>query len=63
MAGKVKVKLLKPLDGMDIGAEAEFDEADFNRLEEQGAVQRVKSEAAPKNKSAAAPANKGRKAK
>ncbi|EQA96842.1 hypothetical protein [Sphingobium baderi] len=51
----VKAILLKPLDGHDIGSEAEFSDADFERLKAKGAVK-----AAPevKNKAEPAPANK-----
>lgn len=52
---KIKVELLKPLDGHPIGAELEFDKTDFERLEGYGAVKAIK---APANKMAATPENK-----
>lgn len=65
MAGNVKVKLLKPLNGAEIGSTAEYSEADAKRLEALGAVERVstqaKAKAAPKNKAKAAPKNKSSK--
>jgi hypothetical protein len=51
----VKVKLLKPLDGQPIGAEASYPAADVARLEKLGAVKRMPE---PNNKKAAAPKNK-----
>ena len=58
MADKVKVELLKPLNGQEIGSEAEYSEADVKMLEAKGAVKRLsppknKMDDAPKNKSAA----------
>jgi hypothetical protein len=56
----IKAILLKPLDGRDIGAEAEFSEADFNELQRLGAVKRASatittaSGEAPKAEAAAA---------
>lgn len=38
MSGKVKVTLLKPLDGRAIGDTMNLSEADFERLEKRGAV-------------------------
>jgi hypothetical protein len=62
MADKVKVTLLRPLDGMAEGAEAEFDRADAERLADYGAVRiiRAKAEHAPANKMDRAPTNKAR---
>lgn len=58
----VKVKLLKPLNGQDIGSEAEYDKADADRLAATGAVKILgggkASEASPQTKMEAAPANK-----
>lgn len=58
----IRVRLLKPLNGREIGEEAEYLEADVARLEARGAVARlaVKAEqAVPKNKAEkAAPKNK-----
>lgn len=51
----VKVTLLKPLDGMPIGAEAEFNEQDAAQLEAMHAVKRAEE---PKNKKLPAPKNK-----
>lgn len=53
----VKVTLIKPLDGMATGTEAEFDEHDAKRLVEMGAV---KMAAAPANKMVKTPANKAK---
>ena len=62
MADKIKVKLLKPLNGAEVGTNAEYDEADVKRLESLGAVERVKSEPKHDNKAKkAAPKNKGKK--
>lgn len=36
---KVKVKLLRPLNGAEIGSEAEYDQADATRLASSGAVE------------------------
>lgn len=57
---EIKVRLLKPLDGKAIGTTSAFSEADFKKLEAQGAVERVSQKAAkkPKNKKAPAPKNK-----
>lgn len=44
----VKVKLLKPLNGQPIGAEASFSEADAKHLETKNAVEIVKEKPAPK---------------
>lgn len=59
----VKVKLLRPLNGQDIGTVVEYEQADADRLAESGAVQIVRAEkaekAAPENKAEkSAPANK-----
>jgi len=56
MADKVKVVLLKPLDGLPVGTATEFDKVDADRLRDQQAVRFVI--AAPANKMAVAPANK-----
>jgi hypothetical protein len=62
MADKVKVKLLRPLNGLEVGSTAEYHKADAKRLEARGAVKvigEVKSEdGAPQNKKEPAPANK-----
>lgn len=61
MADKVKVKLLRPLDGQAEGSTASYSEADARRLESRGAVVRVsgsKAEEAPQNKMEDAPENK-----
>lgn len=57
---KVKVKLLRPLNGAEIGSSAEYDQADADRLAELGAVEIVgeKKAPAPANKKAPAPSNK-----
>lgn len=59
---KVMVKLLRPLLGREIGATAEYDKADAERLASYGAVEimgEAKAEPAPENKAEdAAPANK-----
>ena len=55
MAEKVKVTLLKPLNGQEVGSEAEYTEADAKMLEAKGAVKRA---SAPKNKMDDAPKNK-----
>lgn len=57
---KVKVKLLRPLNGQEIGATVEYDQADADRLAELGAVEIIRQKAAPENKGA--PANKAAKA-
>ena len=59
----VKAKLLKPLDGHPEGAEREFSQGDFDRLERRKAVVAVgiaDAKAAPPviNKKAPAAANK-----
>lgn len=60
----IKAKLLKPLDGHPEGAEREFSQGDFDRLERRKAVVAVggiaDSKAAPPvmNKKAPAAANK-----
>lgn len=61
MATRVKVELLRPLNGEEIGATAEYDQADADRLAATGAVKILgKAEAtAPENKAeVTAPANK-----
>ena len=59
MADKVKVRLLRPLNGEDIGTEKEYSKADADRLESRGAVEIVsKSAPAPQNKMESAPENK-----
>jgi hypothetical protein len=64
----VKVKLLRPLNGEDIGTEAEYDQADAKRLEASGAVKilskaqgastETKAEGASTENKSAAPAKK-----
>ena len=56
----VKARLLKPLDGDEIGAERIFSKADFDKLKRQGAVEKVSTKAAakPQNKAAKKPENK-----
>lgn len=41
MADKVKVELLKPLNGAEIGSKAEYSKADFEMLKAKGAVKAV----------------------
>lgn len=71
---KMKVRLLRPLDGHEIGKVMAFDSADAERLSETGAVTilgperpprprkpergAAKQAAAPSNKKASAPENK-----
>lgn len=67
---KVKVRLLKALNGEEIGSQAEYDERDAARLVGLGAVELVegntsaaprrkkKAPAAPKNKMQPPPSNK-----
>ena len=60
---KIKAILLKPLNGAEIGSEAEFEKADFERLVERNAVKRApapanKAAKKPKNKKAPTPKNK-----
>lgn len=54
MSDKVKVRLLKPLDGMAEGSPAEFDAHEIPALEAMGAVKVEAAERAP----AQAPAKK-----
>lgn len=56
----IKVKLLRPLDGKEVGAIVEYSDADAKRLEQRGAVQIVGGKAAPEpqNKKAPEAANK-----
>lgn len=60
----LKVKLLRPLDGMPEGETAEYPELDAKRLEETGVVEIVgkaveaKEAPEPENKMVPAPANK-----
>lgn len=56
----VKAILLKPLDGLAPGTEREFDQVDFDRLKEMGAVKASgkKMAEAPQNKMAEEPQNK-----
>lgn len=63
---QVKARLLRPLNGQEIGTEVTYDEADAERLAAAGAIEIVaarKAEAkkapAPANKKAPAPKNKG----
>lgn len=55
MTDKIKVILLKPLNGRAIGSEAEYDKADFDSLVAMGAVKALE---VPANKAAPSPANK-----
>ena len=52
-----KVILLKPLNGAEIGSEAEYSDADFARLEKLGAV---KAKPRAKNKAKSPPKNKSK---
>ncbi len=56
----VKVKLLRPLDGLPIGSEAEYPRDDAQRLADNGVVSLVGGKAAPvvENKKAPEPENK-----
>lgn len=56
----VKAVLLKPLDGFSEGSAREFDQADFDRLKDMGAVRAAGGKAAtpPLNKMAVEPSNK-----
>jgi hypothetical protein len=57
----IKVKLLRPLDGKDVGETAEYPASDAKRLESRGAVEIVggrKSAPAVENKAAPEPENK-----
>ncbi len=55
----VKVKLLRPLNGQEIGKIVEYDQANAARLAESGAVELVKEAKAPENKAVkSAPENK-----
>jgi hypothetical protein len=57
----MKVRLLRPLDGLEMGDTADYPEADARRLARRGAVTllEAKSEPAPANKARkAAPSNK-----
>lgn len=49
---KVKVRLLKPLNGSEIGSEAEYDESAVKRLVALGAIAVIESEAPKKAKAA-----------
>lgn len=57
---KVRVRLLKPLNGRAIGSEVEYDQAHIKRLVGLGAVQIIKTKAArtPSNKMEKPPLNK-----
>jgi hypothetical protein len=57
---KVKVRLLKPLNGAEIGSEAEYNRQDVDRLVKLGAVEIIKAKAArpPSNKMEKPPKNK-----
>ena len=59
MADTIKAVLLKPLNGAEIGSEAEYSAADFSQLEGMGAVKRAD---APKNKMQPSPVNKAKTA-
>lgn len=59
----IKVKLLRPLDGKEVGATAEYSDADAKRLEQRGAVEIITEKAqkaapSPENKMAPAVQNK-----
>lgn len=56
----MKVKLLRPLDGLPIGTVAEYPDEDAKRLEGTGVVAFHNEKAAPEplNKMAPAPVNK-----
>lgn len=56
----MKVKLLRPLDGMPIGSVAEYPDDDAKRLEQAGVVSFLTEKAAPEpmNKMAPEPENK-----
>lgn len=55
----IKVKLLRPLDGKEVGSIVEYSQADASRLESRGAVQIIgKAAPEPLNKKAPEPANK-----
>lgn len=58
---KVKVRLLKPLNGREIGSEVEYDQSHIKRLVGLGAVEVIKTKAArrPRNKMENPPLNKG----
>lgn len=51
-----KVKLLRPLDGKEIGSVVEYSDLDAKRLERRGAVEIVKEKAAPASDNKKAPA-------
>lgn len=55
-----KVKLLRPLDGKEIGSVVEYPDLDARRLERRGAVEFIKEKEAPApdNKKAPAVENK-----
>lgn len=57
---KVKVRLLKPLNGAEIGSEAEYSQQDVQRLVSLGAVEiiKIKAEKPPRNKMEKPPLNK-----
>lgn len=56
---KVKVRLKKPLDGMEEGTETEFDKADIAGLEAMHAIEVITDDVAPPaEKASPAPANK-----
>jgi len=56
----VKAKLIRPLNGQEIGAVVEYSQEDADRLAELGAIEIVKDAKAPAENKAekAAPANK-----
>lgn len=56
----VKVRLLRPLNGQEIGTVVEYDQANADRLLETGSIELVKdAKSAPENKAQkAAPENK-----
>lgn len=57
---KVKVRLLKPLNGREIGSEAEYDKSQIKRLVGLGAVEviKIKAERPAQNKMDEPPLNK-----
>lgn len=55
----IEVKLLRPLDGRDVGATAEYPHEDAHRLAGMGVVEIIGQAVEPaENKMAAAPENK-----
>lgn len=58
MVDKVKVKLLRPLNGQEVGSTVEYEKADAERLAGYGAVEFKSAGSAPSNKMAQEPDNK-----